>query len=69
MRVGFVGSLVSLSGDDWVTGRLRELGFVPGQAIELLSRLVTGEPLVVRIGSARYALRRAEASCLEVEGS
>jgi len=68
-QVGFVGRLVSLMGDDWLTVRLRELGFVPGASIELQSRLVSGEPLVIRVGSARYALRRVEANCLEVEAS
>lgn len=65
--IGFAGRLVSLIGEDWITTRLRELGFIPGASVELLGRLITGEPVLVRIGSARYALRKIEASCIEVK--
>lgn len=47
---------------DW----LRELGFMPGEQAMLMARAPGGDPLVVRIGSSTFALRRAEAACIEV---
>ena len=48
--------------------QLRELGFLGGEQIVLLRRtLPGGDPMVVRIGTSTFALRRAEAECIEVE--
>jgi ferrous iron transport protein A len=48
--------------------QLAELGFTPGEPVQVLRRAWPGgDPLVVRIGSATFALRRAELSCIEVE--
>jgi len=48
--------------------QLRELGFLAGEQIVLLRRaLPGGDPMVVRIGTSTFALRRAEAECIEVE--
>ena len=48
--------------------RLAELGFIPGERVQLLRRGPGGrEPLAVRIGDALFALRRAEARCIEVD--
>ena len=47
---------------------LEEIGFIPGEPVCLLARaLPGGDPLVVRIGSSTFALRRAEAACVLVE--
>ena len=47
--------------------QLRELGFLAGEQIVLLRRaLPGGDPMVVRIGTSTFALRRAEAECIEV---
>lgn len=45
---------------------LRELGFLPGEKVMLMARAPGGDPLVVRVGSSTFALRRAEAACIEV---
>ncbi|WP_310447237.1 FeoA family protein [Thiobacillus sp.] len=47
---------------DW----LRELGFIAGEKVMLMARAPGGDPLVVRVGSSTFALRRAEAACIEV---
>lgn len=47
---------------DW----LRELGFLPGETVRLMARAPGGDPLVVRVGSSTFALRRAEAACIAV---
>ena len=47
--------------------RLSELGFIPGEPLQLLRRGPGGrEPLAVVIGETMFALRRLEAQCIEV---
>ena len=52
----------ALEWGDW----LAELGFIPGEPVMLMARAPGGDPLVVRVGSSTFALRRAEAACIEV---
>jgi ferrous iron transport protein A len=48
--------------------RLGELGFIPGEPVQLLRRGPGGrEPLAVLIGETMFALRLLEAQCVEVE--
>lgn len=48
--------------------RLGELGFLPGEPLQLLRRGPGGrEPLAVLVGETLFALRRLEAQCIEVE--
>lgn len=47
--------------------RLAELGFIPGEPLQLLRRGPGGrEPLAVRVGDTLFALRLLEARCIEV---
>ena len=49
---------------------LEELGFIAGEQVTLKARgLPGGDPLVVRIGQSTFALRRAEAACIEVSAA
>ncbi len=46
---------------------LAQIGFLPGERVELLARAAPGgDPLVVRVGDSTFALRRAEADCVRV---
>ncbi|MBA4343328.1 MAG: ferrous iron transport protein A [Methylibium sp.] len=47
--------------------QLEDLGFVPGAEVQLLRRSVWGDPLVVGVEGSRFALRRAEAQCVQIE--
>ena len=48
--------------------RLAELGFIAGEPVHLLRRGPGGrEPLAVRVGDTLFALRWAEARCIDVE--
>ena len=48
--------------------RLSELGFIPGEPLQLLRRGPGGrEPLAVLIGDTLFALRLLEAQCIEVQ--
>jgi len=47
--------------------QLGELGFLPGEEIVILRRTMPGsDPLVVRIGVSTFALRKAEAACIDL---
>nr|WP_316641004.1 FeoA family protein [uncultured Roseateles sp.] len=47
--------------------RLAELGFIPGEPLQLLRRGPGGrEPLAVLIGDTLFALRLLEAQCIHV---
>jgi ferrous iron transport protein A len=49
---------------------LAEIGFLPGEQVTILARGRPGDdPLVVRIGDSTFALRRAEAACIEVDAA
>ncbi|NHN83937.1 ferrous iron transport protein A [Acetobacter musti] len=49
--------------DDVVAVRLRELGFVPGEPVRIIAFGPFGaDPVAVKIGFTRFALRRVEAS-------
>ncbi|WP_321844433.1 FeoA family protein [Paraburkholderia bannensis] len=50
------------SARDPIAQRLRDLGFVPGEPVRIVARAPwSADPLLVQIGSTRFALRRAEA--------
>jgi ferrous iron transport protein A len=50
--------------------RLGELGFLPGEPLQVLRRGPGGrEPLAVRIGDTMFALRLLEAQCIEVDAA
>jgi ferrous iron transport protein A len=52
---------------DAIAQRLRDLGFIHGEPVRIVARgPLGGEPLLVQIGSTRFALRRAEASRVTV---
>lgn len=53
--------------NDAIARRLRELGFVAGEAVEVVAAGPVGaEPLLVHIGFTRFALRRREAERVRV---
>ena len=48
---------------DAIARRLRELGFVIGEEVEVVAKGPLGaEPLLVQVGFTRFALRRSEAA-------
>jgi len=53
--------------NDAIARRLRELGFVRGERVEVMAAgPVSKEPLLVQIGFTRFALRRTEAARVRV---
>ena len=50
--------------------QLEEIGFFPGEQVMVMTRgFPGGDPLVVRVGQSTFALRGAEAACVQVEGT
>ncbi|WP_298924491.1 FeoA family protein [uncultured Ramlibacter sp.] len=48
--------------------QLEEIGFFPGEQVMVMTRgFPGGDPLVVRIGMSTFALRGAEAACIQIE--
>jgi ferrous iron transport protein A len=51
-----------------VSRRLLELGFVPGESVEVVEEIWPGgDPMAVRLGNTTFALRRREARAVIVE--
>ncbi|GEM_PF-47870 len=49
--------------DDRIARRLRDLGFVAGETVRVVARApMGGDPLLVQVGTTRFALRRSEAA-------
>lgn len=49
--------------------QLEEIGFCPGERVMVMARgFPGGDPLVVRVGQSTFALRSAEAACVQIEG-
>lgn len=52
---------------DPIAQRLRDLGFVDGEPVRVVAvGPLGGDPLLIRIGSTRFALRRSEAARVTV---
>jgi ferrous iron transport protein A len=52
---------------DAIARRLRELGFVAGEEVEIVATgPLGGEPLLVQVGFTRFALRRSEAARVRI---
>ncbi|MCM2335559.1 MAG: ferrous iron transport protein A [Pseudomonas sp.] len=62
-----VDAVEDLHPNDAVARRLRELGFVGGERVEVMAAgPLSAEPLLVQVGFTRFALRRVEAARVRV---
>ena len=60
---GVVERVEARSENDPIARRLRELGFVAGEQVEVVAAGPFGaEPLLVQVGFTRFALRQVEAA-------
>ncbi len=58
----------SAEADPSLLRRLQEIGFVPGESVQVRHRGPGGrEPLAVQVGDTLFALRAIEARCVQVE--
>ncbi len=59
----YVDRVEDVRAEDPIAIRLRDLGFVPGEAVRIVAKGPVGaDPLLVQIGYTRFALRRTEAA-------
>lgn len=65
-RLGAACRVVALHIEDPIRRRLLELGMVPGALVHVIRDAPLFDPLEVRIGATRVAVRRSEASAIEV---
>lgn len=64
---GVAGILIGDVAGSTVVRRLLEIGFVPGEQVEVIEEIRPGgDPIAVRIGTAMFALRRREAQAVLV---
>ncbi|GAB2501025.1 FeoA family protein [Arenimonas alkanexedens] len=67
-RLGVVSGVHDLTPGDSVSRRLRDLGFVAGETVRLVTRgPMGGEPLLVQVGFSRFAMRHAEAARINLQ--
>jgi ferrous iron transport protein A len=67
--VAVVETVEDLAPNDGIARRLRELGFVAGEQVEVMASGPFGaDPLLVQIGFTRFALRRSEAARVRLRG-
>ncbi|MBM4258220.1 MAG: ferrous iron transport protein A [Deltaproteobacteria bacterium] len=55
------GRIQAVTGVDGLTQRLSELGFTPGQSVQVVRFAPLGDPMQIRIRGFNIALRRNEA--------
>jgi ferrous iron transport protein A len=63
------GRIHAISGLDGLTQRLSELGFTPGQSVQVVRFAPLGDPMQVRIRGFSIALRRNEARRIELDAT
>lgn len=61
-----VHDVMDVHADDAIARRLRDLGFVAGERVRVAARAPLGDPMLIQIGSTRFALRRNEAARVSV---
>lgn len=64
-----VTGLATVQGDEQIAMRMRllELGFAPGEQVRVVAEsFPRRDPIAVRVGSATFALRRREASMIQI---
>ena len=71
MELGQAATIIDVtqeSADDSIARRLRDLGFIKGEEVKLVTYGPLGrDPLLVQIGFTRFAIRVSEASRVEVQ--
>lgn len=66
LEIGVSADVVNVHGIDGVSKRLMEMGVVPGVKISMIKTAPFGDPIEVRVRGYNLALRKQEASAIEV---
>jgi ferrous iron transport protein A len=66
LPIGTSGRVVSVHGDSAVTRRLMEMGVVPGVSVKMIKTAPFGDPMEIKVRRYSLALRKNEASAVEI---
>jgi len=66
LPVGRDARVTAVHGTGRVTRRLMEMGVIPGVAVQMIKAAPFGDPIEVRVRGYNLAMRRSEASAIEV---
>ncbi|TWU38904.1 FeoA domain protein [Novipirellula aureliae] len=64
---GQFGQIVRVDGFDSIASRLREMGFIPGQAVQFVQTAPLGDPMRCSVQGSRIAVRSGEARRVYIE--
>lgn len=67
LPIGVKAKVLSVNGDNQITKRLMEMGVVPGAPVRVIKSAPFGDPLEIRVRGYHLAMRKAEASRIEVQ--
>ena len=67
LPIGKRAKVLSVNGDNQITRRLMEMGIVPGAAVRVIKSAPFGDPLEIRVRGYHLAMRKSEASRVEVQ--
>ncbi len=66
LPLGQKARVVRVSGDSAITRRLLEMGVIPGIELSMVKTAPFGDPIEIRVRGYSLAMRKAEASSIEV---
>lgn len=66
LKFGETGVISGIDGSHPSSIRILEVGFTPGQEIELISKAVFNDPLAFSVRGTIIAVRKNEASCIKL---
>ena len=67
LPIGARATVLSVNGDNQITKRLMEMGVVPGAPVRVIKSAPFGDPLEIRVRGYHLAMRKSEASRIEVQ--
>jgi len=67
LPIGEKAKVLSVNGDNQITKRLMEMGVVPGASVRVIKSAPFGDPLEIRVRGYHLAMRKTEASRIEVQ--
>ena len=67
LQIGRKAKIDRIDTDNVDSYRLCELGFLPGEELEVVSRAPLGGPIIVRLMGYKLCLRQNSAACIHIE--
>lgn len=67
LPIGEKAKVLSVNGNNQITKRLMEMGVVPGASVRVIKSAPFGDPLEIRVRGYHLAMRKSEASRIEVQ--